>query len=63
MTGLLVALKSIGINLLWSILSKKFLEWGMWKFAEALVKSTKTTNDDEGLQKLKATYEEISKGK
>lgn len=63
MSGLLIALKSIGVNLLWSVLSKKFLEWGMWKFAEVLVKSTKTTNDDEGLAKLKATYEEITKDK
>jgi HKD family nuclease len=47
-----VALKLL-LKLGQSLLTEKFLEWALFWSAEQLVKSTKTSHDDEWLNKIK----------
>ena len=55
-TGLLIALKAIGLQLLASVGMKMALERLFFLIAEQVVKSTKTTHDDEFYEEVKAAY-------
>ena len=43
-------------KLLTSLASEKMIEWAFFQVAEAVVKSTATTQDDAWLQKIKELY-------
>lgn len=57
-TAILLALKSFGIKLLWSLISEKMVEWMFFKVAQMVVDHTKTPHDDEWLEKIKESYNE-----
>lgn len=61
MSILFIALASIAKKLLLTVTTETFLKWGFFFFGEMLVKSTKTTKDDEFFNKLKEAYNENSK--
>lgn len=50
------ALKAILTKLVLSMASEKVLEWLLFWVVGLLVKSTKTTKDDEFAEKIKAVY-------
>ncbi|ANY29513.1 hypothetical protein BOX07_gp02 [Pseudoalteromonas phage PH1] len=54
-----ILLKGLGVvatKMFATFASEVMLEWLLFKVAEALVKSTKTTKDDEWLNKFKEEY-------
>jgi hypothetical protein len=56
MSILLTALKSILAKLILATASEKVLEWLLFWVVDMIVKSTKTTKDDEFADKIKAAY-------
>ncbi len=54
---ILSTLSAIATKLLFAATTKNMLEWLLFKTAEAIVKRTDTTQDDEFLAKLKESYE------
>jgi len=57
-TVLLAALRAIFMKLIAAVATKAMIEWLLFWAAELAVKSTKTTKDDEFLNKLRFTYYE-----
>lgn len=53
---LVKALLAFGSKLLISLCSEKMVEWAFFKIADSVVKSTKTTQDDEWLDKIRDVY-------
>lgn len=53
---LIKSLTSFGIKLFMTLASEKMIEWMFFKIARAIVKSTKTTQDDEWFNKLYTEY-------
>lgn len=61
---LLIALKKVLINLFSAIFAVGFLEWILFDvIGKAIVLSTKTPVDNEGLTKLKKFYFMVKEGK
>lgn len=58
MTAIWLGIVNVLKNILLKTLSEKFFEWVFFWGAEMLVKSTKTTKDDEFLAKVKEIYEQ-----
>lgn len=56
MNILLTALKAILTKLVLAIASEKVLAWLLFWVVDMIVKSTKTTKDDEFAAKIKAAY-------
>lgn len=59
-TAILFALKSLGIKVLWTLVTEKMLEWMFFKAAEGLVAHTETKHDDEWLAKFKEEYKKTN---
>jgi alpha-D-ribose 1-methylphosphonate 5-triphosphate synthase subunit PhnH len=53
---LLKALMSVGTKLFMSMATQEMIEWLLFHVGERLVKSTKTTVDDEFLAELESIY-------
>ena len=53
---MLIALKAILTKALTTMLSKAMLEWLLFWLADMVVASTKTTKDEEWLEKFKESY-------
>jgi hypothetical protein len=58
---IVAALKSVFMKLVIAFTTQKFLEWLLFWVAEAIVKSTKNTKDDQFLEELKKSYYEGGK--
>ena len=56
MSAILFALRMIGVKLITSFASEKFLEWLLFWVAQRIVDSTETPQDDEFLVKLREAY-------
>ena len=54
--SLIMALRMIGVKLITSFASEKFLEWLLFWVAQKIVDSTETPQDDEFLKKLREAY-------
>lgn len=57
LTTLATALWNALLKILVSLGSEKFMIWVLFKLAEMIKDSTKTTVDDEWYEKVKSTYE------
>jgi hypothetical protein len=53
---LIKSLMAISTKLLMSLASEKIIEWALFYLVESIVKSTKTTHDDEFYSKIKEAY-------
>lgn len=57
-TGLVVrGLTAFLTRLLVTLASEQMIAWAFFKVAESVVKSTKTTKDDEWLEKVREVYQ------
>ena len=57
-TGLVVkGLTAFLTRLLVSLASEQMIAWAFFKVAESVVKSTKTTKDDQWLEKVREVYQ------
>jgi dethiobiotin synthetase len=57
-TGLVVrGLTAFLTRLLVALASEQMIAWAFFKVAESVVKSTKTTKDDEWLEKVREVYQ------
>ena len=57
----LKGLFAVGTKMLTAMASETVIKWALFYVAESIVKSTKTTHDDEFLAKIKKVYEENDK--
>lgn len=63
MPALLLGLKTLGLNIVVSLATEKFLKWALFASARALAKSTKTGADDELVNEVEKAYDtNITKG-
>lgn len=57
---ILKALTAVAARAIAVMGSKAMIEWALFKLADAAVKSTKTTVDDEWLDKFKEEYKKVA---